>query len=110
MEIPIQQIWCDLADFTLVRPIFLHSDTANQPQLLHQSLDGLVVQGDITVSQFCRNAAVSISSFVFVIYGCDLRFGRFIFVLAVHPLQMVVEGCPGQLSDRKKNIQRMSLP
>ena len=43
MEVPIQQVWCDFADFALVRTIFLHSDTTNQAQLLHEPLDRLVI-------------------------------------------------------------------
>ena len=99
MEVPVQQIWCDLADFTLVRTIFLHSDAANQSKLLHEPLDCLMVQGNIAVAQFCCNAAVAVTSLVFAVYGCDFCLGRFIFVCAVHSLQMVIESCTGQLSD-----------
>lgn len=44
MEIPIQQIRRDFTNFTLVRAIFLYSDTANQPQLLHKPLDSFMIQ------------------------------------------------------------------
>ncbi|MDD7645958.1 MAG: hypothetical protein PUJ35_01775, partial [Ruminococcus bromii] len=97
--VPVQQIWRNLADFALVRTILLHSDTANQAQLLHEPLDSLVIQGKIAVVKFCCNAAITIPSFVFVIYGCDLRLGSFIFVCAVHPLQMIIKCSTGQLSD-----------
>ena len=79
--------------------LILHSDMANQAQLLHEPLDCLVVQGNIAVVKFCRNAAVAVSTFVFVIDGCDFCFGSFIFVCAVHPLQMIVESSTGQSSD-----------
>ena len=75
--------------------LILHSDTANQAQPLHEPQDSLVVQGKIALMQFCRNTAITIPSFVFVVYDCDLRLGSFIFVCAVHPFQMIVEGCTG---------------
>ena len=99
MKVSVQQIWSNLADFTPVGTIFFHSDMANQTQLLHEPLDCLVVQGNIAVVKFCRNAAVAVSTFVFVIDGCDFCFGSFIFVCAVHPLQMIVESSTGQSSD-----------
>ena len=34
VEVPIQKIRCNFADLTFVRMVFLHSDTANQAQLL----------------------------------------------------------------------------
>ena len=79
--------------------ILLHPDTANQAQLLHESLDSLVVQGNVAAVQFCCDTAVTVSTFVFVVDGCDFCLGSFIFVCAVRPLQMVVERCTGQLSD-----------
>ena len=99
MEIPVQQIWRNLADFTLVRTILLHPDTANQAQLFHKPLDGLVVQGVIAVVKFCCNAAVAVSTFVFVVDGYNFCLGSFILVSTVHPLQMIVKGRTGQLSD-----------
>ena len=95
MEIPIQQIWCDFAYFSLVRTILLHPDTANQAQLLHKPLDSLVVQREFTLAKFCRNPAIAVSSFVFVVDGCDLRFDSFILICTVHPFQMVVESGTG---------------
>ena len=99
VEVSVQQIRRNFADFTPVGTIFLHSDAANQTQLLHEPLNCLVVKGKIAVVKFCCNAAITVPSFVFVVYGCDLRLGRFIFVCAVYPLQMVVESSSGQLSD-----------
>ena len=99
MKVSVQQIWSNLADFTPVGTIFFHSDMANQAQLLYEPLDCLVVQGNIAVVKFCRNAAVAVSTFVFVIDGCDFCFGSFIFVCAVHPLQMIVKSSTGQSSD-----------
>ncbi|EEG28442.1 hypothetical protein CLOSTMETH_03961 [[Clostridium] methylpentosum DSM 5476] len=58
-----------------------------------------MVQGKIAVVKFCCNAAITIPSLVFVVYGCDFRFGSFIFVCAVYLLQMIVESSTGQLSD-----------
>ena len=95
MEIPIQQIWYDFAYFSLVRTILLHPDTANQAQLLHKPLDSLVVQREFTLAKFCRNPAIAVSSFVFVVDGCDLRFDSFILICTVHPFQMVVESGTG---------------
>ena len=43
IEVPVQQIRGNFPHFALVRMIFLDSDTANQPQLLHKPLDCLVV-------------------------------------------------------------------
>ena len=58
-----------------------------------------MVQEEIALVKFCCNAAIAVSSFVFVVDGRDLRFDSFILICTVHPLQMVVEGCTGQLSD-----------
>ena len=99
MEVPVQQIWRDLTNLTFVGTILFHPDTANQAQLLHESLHSLMVQGVIAAAQFCCNTAVAVSTFVFMVYGCDLCFGTFIFICAIHPLQMVVESSTGQLSD-----------
>ncbi len=44
MEISVQQIGRNLAHFSSVRTIFFDSDTANQSQLLHESLYCLVIQ------------------------------------------------------------------
>ena len=98
-EVPIQQIRCDFAHFSLIRAILLHPDTANQAQLLHQPLDSLVVQEEIALVKFCCNAAIAVSSFVFMVDGRDLRFDSFILIYTVYPLQMIVESCTGQLSD-----------
>ena len=43
IEVPVQQIRSNFSHFTLVRTIFLDSDTANQSQLLHKPLDCLVI-------------------------------------------------------------------
>ena len=99
MEVPVQQVWCNLPNFTLVRTIFLHSDTANQAQFLHNPLDSLVIQAEIALVKFCCNAAIAVSPFVFVVNGYDFYLGSFILVYTVHPLQMIVKSCTGQLSD-----------
>ena len=62
MEIPIQQIWRCPAQFFLVGTIFLHSHTADQIKLLHKPLDGLVVQGQLTVMQICCDPAIAASN------------------------------------------------
>ena len=98
-EVPVQQIWRNFAHFSLIRAILLHPDTANQAQLLHQPLDSLVVQEEIALVKFCCNAAIAVSSFVFMVDGRDLRFDSFILIYTVYPLQMIVESGTGQLSD-----------
>ena len=75
MEIPIQQVWCNSAHFTLVRAVFLHSDTANQTQLLHKPLDSLVIQWQIAVTQLRCDTTVTISAFIFVVNCGDLFLG-----------------------------------
>ena len=45
--------------------------------------------------KFCCNAAIAVSSFVFVVDGRDLRFDSFILICTVHPLQMIVESGTG---------------
>ena len=52
MEIPIQQILRDFACFAIVRTVFLHSGTADQPRLLHRTLDGPMVQGQSPAAKF----------------------------------------------------------
>ena len=110
VEIPIQQIGHDFAHFSLVGAIFLHPDTANQAQLLHKPLDSLVVQEEIALVKFCCHAAIAVSPLVFVVNCCDFFFGRCVFVCALYPLEMVVEGGAGQSSDREQNTERVFLP
>ena len=78
--------------------------------LFHKPLDSLVVHREFTLVKFCRDPAIAVSSFVFMVDGRDLRFHSFILICTVHPLQMIVESGTEQLSDCEKNIQRMSLP
>ena len=40
----------------------------------------------------------------------DKYLGSLIFVRTVHPLQMIVEGCTGQLSDLRQDCRRIFLP
>ena len=77
----------NLSNLALVRTIFLHPDTADQPQFLHKPLNTLVVQEEIVVAKFCCNAAIAVSSLVFVINCCDFLFGRFIFICLLHLLR-----------------------
>ena len=71
IKVPIQLVRRDLADFTLVRLVLLHS---------HKTLDSLVVQENIAAAQICCNTAVTVSTFVFVIYSCNFCLGSFLFV------------------------------
>ena len=99
MEIPIQQIRCIFAHFSLVGAVFLHPDTANQAQLLHQPLDGLVVQREFALAKLCCDAAIAVPTFVFMVNCRDFFFDRCVFFLFLHLFQMIVEGGTGQLSD-----------
>ena len=110
MEIPVQKVRRNLACFSFVGSIFLHPHATNQAHLFHQSLDCFVIQRNIPVTQLYGDAAIAIPTFVFMVYGCDFRFGSLILICTIHPLQMIVERCPGQLSDRYKYFQRMFLP
>ena len=58
-----------------------------------------MVQEEIALVKFCRDPAIAVSSFVFMVDGRDLRFDSFILIYTVYPLQMVVESGTGQLSD-----------
>lgn len=53
-----------------------------------------MVQEEIALVKFC-NAAIAVSSFVFMVDGRDLRFDSFILICTVYPLQMVVESGTG---------------
>ena len=99
MEIPIQQVWRNFAHFTLVRAVFLHPDTANQAQLLHEPLDGLVIQREFALAKLFCDAAIAVPTLVFMVNCRDFFFDRCVFVFFLHLLQMIVEGCTGQLSD-----------
>ena len=68
-----------------------------------------MVQKEIALVKFCCNAAIAVSSSVFVVDGRDLRFDSFILICTV-PLQMVVESGTGQLSDCEKNTECVFLP
>lgn len=54
-----------------------------------------MVQEEIALVKFCCNAAIAVSSFVFMVDGRDLRFDSFILIYTVYPLQMVVESGTG---------------
>ena len=69
-----------------------------------------MVQRQIAVAQLCRDAAVAVSSSVFMVNCCDLFLGCSVLIFAAHPFQIIIEGCTGQLSEGKKNIQRKVLP
>ena len=58
-----------------------------------------MVQEEIALVKVCRDPAIAVSSFVFMVDGRDLRFHSFILICTVHPLQMIVESGTGQLSD-----------
>ena len=105
MEIPIQQVWRNFAHFTLVRAVFLHPDTANQAQLLHEPLDSLVIQRQVAVTQLCRDVAIAVSASAFMVDCHNFFLDCLVLVRLCHSFQMVVEGRTGQLSDEKKNIQ-----
>ena len=111
IEVPVQQIWRNFAHFSLVRTIFLDSDTANQAQFLHKPLDSLVVQEKSSAVKCHCDTPVSVSSFVFVVDSGDFCFCFLIFVCSLHPLQMVVEGRTRQLSDcRAEATKRYFMP
>ena len=44
--------------FSLIKAIFLHSDTADQTQFLHEPSDGLVVHSKASAVQHCRSQRV----------------------------------------------------
>ena len=69
-----------------------------------------MIQEKIALVKFRCYTAIAISPFIFVIDGSDLLFCRFLFVSAIHAFQVIVKGRTGQLSDWKKNLQRMFLP
>ena len=68
-------------------------------ELLHKPLDSLVVYRECTLAKFCRDPAIAVPTPVFVVNRCDFFLNRCIFVFFLHLLQMIVEGCTGQLSD-----------
>ena len=96
--------------FTLVRTVFLHPDTADKTQFLHQSLHSLVVDGEILVVKLVRDAPVAISSLMIMEQFCDLGFDDGILILPNHALCMVVEGCSWKLSDLQQQFQIVFLP
>ena len=54
-----------------------------------------MVQEEITLAKFCRDPAIAVSSFVFMVDGRNLRFDSFILICTVYPFQMVVESGTG---------------
>ena len=58
-----------------------------------------MVQEEIALVKFCCNAAIAVSSLVFVINCCDFLFDGFVFICLLQLLQMIIKGCAGQLSD-----------
>ena len=69
-----------------------------------------MVQEEIVLVKFCCNAAVAVSSSVFMINCRDLLFFRLVLIRLLLLFQMIVEGCTGQLSDREQDLQRMFMP
>lgn len=76
----------NLSHFSLVRFIFLNSDTAGQPQLLHQALHSHVVEKKSSATQYHSNAPVSVPAFVLVVNIRDFCFCRRVFVGLLHLL------------------------
>ena len=72
VKVADNEIWCDLADFSLVRAIFLDPDETLELRLFHEPLDGLVVDGISAVSHLRCNPTVTIPSAVFIEDGCNL--------------------------------------
>ncbi len=54
-----------------------------------------MVQEEIALAKLCRDPAIAVSSFVFMVEGRNFRFDSFILVCTVHPLQMIVESGTG---------------
>ena len=66
-----------------------------------------MVQEEIALVKFCCNAAIAVSSFVFVVNCRDLLFFR---LVLIRLLLLIVESGTGQLSDREQDLQRMFTP
>lgn len=62
------------------------------------------------MAQFQCDPAVTIAAFVFVVYRCELCLFSLVLVRTAYLFQMVVERCPGQLSDGKQDLQFVFLP
>ena len=110
LEVPIQQIFSNFAHFTLVRTVFLHPNTANKAQFLHQPLYCLVIDDKILVVKLVRDAPVAIPSLMLMEQFCDLGLDDGILILPNHALCMVVEGCSWKLSDLQQQFQIVFLP
>src|SRR5699024_11317681 len=62
IEVSVQQIWRNPANFSFVRAIFLDSDTANQAQFFHQPLDSLVVQEKSSTAKYQDRKSTRLNS------------------------------------------------
>ena len=71
MEVSFDEVWRHFTYFTFVGTVLLHSDTADQAQLFHQSLDYFVVHRHIAVVQLRCDTSVSVSALVLIIDSVD---------------------------------------
>jgi len=110
MEITPKEIRRDLTNFTLVRTVFLYSNTASDAHFFHQTLHRFVIKQDVSLAKFSCNTAISISSLVFVIYCCYFFLCRRIFIWIFTLFKMVVECSSRELRNLQQHSQRVFSP
>ena len=92
LKVALQKIWRSLTHFAFVGTILFNPDHTDEPELLHEPLHRLVVDGIATNVQLCRDTAVAIPAFIFMIDCCDLLLYFAVFVRLCLLLGVIVIG------------------
>ncbi len=85
-------------------------EPADQDQLFHEFLNGLVIYANIVVMQFFCDSAVSISFFVFVEDYNNLFLYHLVFGRILRLVQIVVERAARKSGKLQQCFQRVFLP
>jgi hypothetical protein len=106
----LQRIGSSVALRPSVGTISLGANQGLQAQLLHQPLDGLVVDCLSCLPQGGGDAPVAITPFVAVVDRPDTRLQRRVPIVSAPGMDLVVERAARQLSRTQQQSQRMFMP
>ena len=92
MEVSVEQVRSDFADFPFIRSISFDADLAFQPQLLHKPAYSLVIDDISAVSHLQRYPTIAVSTLILVVDGGYFFFLDAILIRSLHTFQVVVIG------------------
>ena len=109
-EISVDQVRCDLPDFTFVGTVLLDAYLAFQSQDFHQSANRFVVDMIAAVMHLQGDSTVAISTLVFMVNRNDFLFFNPIFIRLLHALEIVVIRTSWHTGNRQQILERVLLP